>query len=105
VDDYEQSLNLYPSPAPGVLGRQIQNEAVIVLASQAKVKVLNEVGARIWALADGSRTVAEIATSLCAEYEVTEPEARADVLEFVNELVERQALRLMAEPHSPKPAG
>lgn len=96
----EISIDSFPSPAPGVIGRRVQNEAVIVLASQAKVKVLNEVGARIWSLVDGSRSIGEIAMILCAEYQVEPEQAQADVLQFVAELVERGALLLSPTPLS-----
>ena len=96
----EISIDSYLSPAPGVVGRRVQNEAVVVLASQAKVKVLNEVGARIWSLADGSRNLGEIAAILCTEYQVEPEQAQADVLQFVAELVDRGALLLSKTPLS-----
>ncbi len=94
----ELTLESYPYPAPGVVGRQVINEAVIVLASQAKVKVLNEVGARIWSLADGSHNIRGIAEILCVEYKVETEQAEADVMQFVSELVERGALHVSQTP-------
>ena len=41
----------YILPTPAVIDRIIEDEAVLVLSEQGQVKVLNEVGARIWALA------------------------------------------------------
>ena len=64
----------------------VDDEAVLVLPEQGQVKVLNPVGASIWALADGSRTVREIAAALCAEYAVERAEAEADALAFVSRL-------------------
>jgi hypothetical protein len=40
-----------------VRGRRLEHEAVVVLPDKGEVKVLNEVGAQIWALADGTRSV------------------------------------------------
>ncbi len=51
------SLDSYPVPTAAVVGRLVENEAVLVLPEKAQVKVLNQVGARIWALADGRRTL------------------------------------------------
>lgn len=75
-----------PTPHPSVVGRIIDDEAVLVLPEQGEVKVLNEVGARIWQLIDGSRTVEEIADVIYSEYEVDEEQARSDVLAFIVEL-------------------
>ena len=47
---------------------------------------LNEVGARVWELSDGSRTVAEIATQLADEYDAPVAVIQADVLELLGEL-------------------
>jgi hypothetical protein len=80
------TLDTYPIPNPQVRGRVVDDEAVLVLPEQGQVKVLNQVGASIWALADGSRTVREIASALCAEYAVEPSEAEADALAFVAEL-------------------
>lgn len=76
-------LRVYPFPESGVVGRLIEGEAVLVLTSLGQVKVLNEVGARIWSLADGSRTIREIARLISAEYEVELMQAEKDTEEFI----------------------
>jgi Coenzyme PQQ synthesis protein D (PqqD) len=95
-------LEMYPYPAGGVVGSRVASEAVIVLPDQAKVKVLNEVGARIWELADGSRSVAEIVAQITSEYQVEASEAQDDTLAFIDDLVERDMLRLSNSPCSPQ---
>ena len=92
------SPDFYVIPAPSAIGRTIDDEAVIVLPEQGQVKVLNEVGARIWDLADGSRTVRDIVAAICAEYEVEPAQAEGDTLDFVAELVERGVVSLSARP-------
>jgi len=86
------TLNSSPRQAPNVVSRQIDDEAVLVHPLQGKVRVLNAVGARVWELADGQRTVSEIAETVAAEYEVELPRARADVLVFCTDLVEAGVL-------------
>ena len=71
------SLDSYAVPNPAVVGRFVEGEAVLVLPQQGQVKVLNEVGARIWALADGARTLRQIAAALCDEYDVNQAQAEA----------------------------
>jgi hypothetical protein len=75
-----------------------QSEAVLVLPGKGQVKVLNDVGARIWSLANGTRTVREIATQITAEYQVDQATAEADTLEFLADLVEREIVTLAAQP-------
>jgi hypothetical protein len=79
-------LDSKPSPHALVQGQQFENEAVLVLPDKGEVKVLNEVGAQIWQLADGRRTVREIAAAIGADYAVTRSEVEADTLEFITEL-------------------
>lgn len=53
---------------------------------------LNEVGARVWELADGTRTVGEIAAILERKFEVDLDEAAADVSRFVDVLASHGAI-------------
>lgn len=73
-------------PGPEVVSGQVANEAVLVMPSQAKVRMLNEVGSRIWALAADNLTLREIADTLIAEYDIAPDLAAADVLAFAQEL-------------------
>ena len=50
------------------------------------------VGDRILDLADGTRTVREIAAVICSEFEVDEPTAQADACEFVGQLIQKGVL-------------
>ena len=84
-----------PTPVAGVVWQVVEGEALLVIPGRGQVKVLNEVGSRIWSLADGSLTVGEIVEVICREYDVEYQQARADVLEFVNQLVERGILTLL----------
>lgn len=47
---------------------------------------LNEVGARVWALCDGTRTVADVVDVLAGEFEAPSETIRDDVLELLDEL-------------------
>jgi hypothetical protein len=80
------TLDSYPAPQVNVQGRRLENEAVLVLPDKGEVKVLNDVGARIWSLADGRLTVRDIVAIICAEYQVTPAEAEADTMAFIAEL-------------------
>lgn len=92
------TLESYPIRVPDVVGRVVEDEAVLVLPERGQVKVLNEVGARIWELANGQRPVNEIAALICAEYEVDPEVAASDTLEFLADLESRGVIRVSDEP-------
>lgn len=93
-------LNQYPYPKPGVIGRVVNNEAVIVQPDKGEVKVLNEVGARIWSLADGTRSLAEIVDVLHAEFLAERSLVERDALAFVGDLVDRGIFLLSNHPQN-----
>jgi hypothetical protein len=74
----------------------LDGEAVLVHAEQKKVTVLNAVGARLWELADGRRTIAEMARVIAEEFEVSQVKAEADTLAFCRDLSGRGLLSLQA---------
>jgi len=97
-------LDSYPLPVEDVVGRVVEGaedqpaEAVLVLPEKGQVKVLNEVGARIWSLVDGQRNLREIAHLICQEYEVDASQAETDVLAFVEELAEGGVVKISDYP-------
>ena len=87
-------LNAIPRRAPSVASRALEGEAVLVHPAQQKVTVLNAVGARLWELTDGERSVADLARMIADEYEVSLVKAQADALAFCHDLVRRGLLTL-----------
>jgi glycerol-3-phosphate O-acyltransferase len=85
-------LDAVPKTAPDVIGRNLDNEAILVLTNKAEIKVINEVGAFIWLLVDGSRSIREIASNVSQEYDVDQAQSEADTVEFVADLVQRGIL-------------
>ncbi len=69
--------------------RSIDGEAVLVIPHTSDVKVLNEVGTRIWEALEGPRSIDEIVSVVVAEFEITEEQARIDALTFIEALVSR----------------
>ncbi len=87
-------LESIPVMLPTVVGRIVDEEAVLVLPEQGQVKVLNPVGARIWTMIDGVRTIREIAALISQEYEVESAQAETDTIQFIRDLQERKVLTL-----------
>ena len=81
-----------PKAKPGLAERIIDGEALIVNAEGGEILVLNECGALVWQLLDGSHAVGDIVKRVSDEFEVGEDEARTDVLDFLGQLRERGAL-------------
>lgn len=81
-----------PAHHPRVAARVYSGEAVILSPAENMVRMLNPVGSRIWELADGTRSVDEIATVLTAEFDVEYPQARQNTGEFVEALIAKGLL-------------
>jgi hypothetical protein len=81
-----------PVHSQGVLSRLVEGEMVLVHPAQGKVRVLNRVGTRLWELADGRRSVEEMASIVSDEYGVEIDRARVDALAFCTDLADRGVL-------------
>jgi hypothetical protein len=76
--------------------RRIEGETILVpirsnVGDLDHIYSLNKVGAFIWNAFDGSRDLAAIKALLASEYDVSDAEAEADLLFFVQELEEIDA--------------
>lgn len=92
------TLESVPTHSPDVVAQVVRGEAILVLAERNKVKVLNELGTRIWEMVDGQQSIRQIAARLCQEYEVDLSQAEQDTLEFLAELDERGLLQVSTPP-------
>jgi coenzyme PQQ biosynthesis protein PqqD len=80
----------------GVLAQEAQGRTVLLRLEDGGYYALDEVGAMIWELCDGSRAVAEIVAILCEEFDAPESTVRLDVLEFIGDL--RRERLLVVDP-------
>ncbi len=79
------------SHSPDIVTRKTGSEYVLVpvannIADMNSVYTLNETGAFIWELIDGSRNVEEIINKLVEEYNIDKETATTDVFEFAENL-------------------
>ena len=77
--------------------RVIDDEGVVVRQGAGEVLVLNDLGTRILALADGATPVSGWIEVLLAEYEVERPQLERDVIAFAAELVEQGLLEALPD--------
>ena len=76
---------------PSIIYREIAGEALLVpirstAADLDSIFTLNEVGAFIWKLLDGRKTVRDLRSAVVAEYDTSAEQAAADVAEFLAQL-------------------
>jgi len=81
-------LGGYPKRREDNIWRDIGGEVVILDEDSTQVCLLNKTAALIWTLADGTRTVEEIAENIHQRFKVSLQEAVADVRELGAQLLE-----------------
>ena len=80
-----------------IVFRKIADEFILVPIRQnvgdlESISTLNEVAARIWELIDGRMKVGEIKDKIVEEFEVTPQEAEKDLIEYLHQLKEIEAI-------------
>ena len=82
-----------PERSQSMAWQTIQGETVLLHVDGKKLMGLNEVGACVWDLADGTRSIEEIIHTVAAKFQTpSEEAAAADVQAFVGELIALGAL-------------
>ena len=76
----------------GIVSREVDGELVVVLPEEGRYVVLNPTGAQMIDLADGERTLDEIATQIAERFGAEPEQVRADVLKFAEDLHARGVL-------------
>jgi hypothetical protein len=82
-----------PNKRDQVLARQTSGGLVVLDPKSGHYYSLDEVGARIWELSDGTRTVSEIVATLCREYDALAATVEEDALELLGELADEELVR------------
>ncbi len=85
----EIDKNTIPKQDADIISRIVDNEAVLVMPQKGKVKVLNEVGAAIWELVDGKRSIFQITNEVCEQFNIDFATAEEDTLKFIADLTEK----------------
>lgn len=81
-----------------IVSRRIADEVILVPIRRKAGEIeclyaLNEVGARIWELIDGRRSLKALRDAIVEEFEVSESEAQEDLTVLVEQLKEIGAIR------------
>jgi coenzyme PQQ biosynthesis protein PqqD len=86
------SLNDVVVISDKIVTRETEGELVVVLPEKGKFVVLNATGAEMMQLADGERTLAEIATEIADRFDADLSRVQTDVLNFARDLTSRDVL-------------
>ncbi len=76
--------------------KKVEDELVLIHPEGGSFLSLNEVGARIWELSDGTRTVEEIINEISREFEEEKSKIERDTVNFLKELEKKEILSLLS---------
>jgi hypothetical protein len=76
----------------------LEDEVVILNLADSVYYGLNPVGAHIWTLIQQPRTIEEVVSMLLDEYEVERSQCLADVSALIQQMVDRQLVKIVDEP-------
>ena len=79
--------------SPSVISRAVGDRIVLVpafekLGNEDCIFSLDGVGARIWELLDGKRSIGQLEEELQSEFDVPQEKLRQDIAEFISDLCE-----------------
>ena len=88
-----------PQKTPGLVTRTIADETVVVpikgrLAQLQNLYILTPVGSHLWSEIDGSKDLQSLHVSILEAFEVGTEEARKDLLEFIQSMLEAGLVHL-----------
>jgi hypothetical protein len=76
----------------GVLRQEVSGALVLLNIENGRYYSLNEVGARVFELCDGTRTMSDIAAIIAGEYDAPKMAIQTDVLNMFRELRDESLL-------------
>lgn len=83
-----------------VLFTSMGEDAVLLHIERGDYYSLNKVGARLWALADGTKSIEELARIITDEFEISQSQAVSDVAELVEQLAKEDLVKVAESPKS-----
>ncbi len=87
-----------------VLFTSMGEDAVLLHVERGDYYSLNRVGARVWVLSDGSKTIADLAKEITGEFDISQEQAEKDIAELAEQL-EKEGLVIVSEaPQDSQPA-
>lgn len=92
LNQQDNAMKMSYQVAPEVLFSQIDGDVIILSAGDDAYLSLDPTGSRIWLLLQEPLSLDELVHILTDEYEVTDEDCRADVRDFLDDMVGRQLI-------------
>jgi len=87
-------LKMIPTPRQSICVRQAGDVVFFLSESGEEAIDLNPVGSFIWQQMDGNHSLKDILDVLCHEYEVPEDTAQEDLVNFTQDLLDKDLISL-----------
>jgi len=87
-----------------VLFTSMGEDAVLLHAQRGDYYSLNKVGARLWVLADGCKTIEELARLITGEFDISQEQAEGDIIELAEQLAKEGLVTVVETPQSSQEA-
>ncbi len=87
-----------------VLFTSMGEDAVLLHVQRGDYYSLNRVGARLWVLADGSKSISDLAGRITQEFEISQEQAEKDIIELAEQLEKEGLVTVSETPQDDKPA-
>lgn len=87
-----------------VLFTSMGEDAVLLHVNRGDYYSLNKVGARLWVLADGSKSITDLAVLLTEEFEISQEQAEQDIIDLVEQFVKEGLVTVVETPQSSETA-
>jgi len=83
-----------------VLFTSMGEDAVLLHAQRGDYYSLNKVGARLWVLTDGSKTIEELAGLIIEEFDISLEQAEQDIVELAEQLEKEGLVKVVETPQN-----
>ncbi|MFA6001651.1 MAG: PqqD family protein [Thermoleophilia bacterium] len=85
-----------------VLFTSMGEDAVLLHVQRGDYYSLNKVGARLWVLTDGSKTIADLAIQITQEFDISQEQAEVDIIELALQLEKEGLVKAVENPENNK---
>ena len=83
-----------------VLFTSMGEDAVLLHVQRGDYYSLNKVGARLWVLTDGSKTIADLAGLITQEFDISQEQAEVDIIELAEQLEKEGLVQAVENPEN-----
>jgi len=84
-----------------VLFTSMGEDAVLLHVQRGDYYSLNKVGARLWVMADGTKSVEDLAVMLTQEFDISQEQAEKDIIELAEQLAKEGLVEALETPKDP----